>query len=103
MRPIRGDIPCCHDPWPLGGDPAYSGGRRDGTAFRHHCFRTWEADVTTNPAEAASVPADLQQELEEIIRAKQPRPIESVEDFTDPGVFDSDEEVDAFIAFTYAE
>lgn len=59
--------------------------------------------MTTNPADAASVPADLQQELEEIIRAKQPRPIESVEDFTDPGVFDSDEEVDAFIAFTYAE
>lgn len=59
--------------------------------------------MTTNPAEAASVPADLQRELEEIIRAKQPRPVQAVEDFTMPGVFDSDEEVDAFIAFTYAE
>lgn len=59
--------------------------------------------MTTNPADAASGPGDLQQELEEIIRAKQPRPIESIEDFTAPGVFDSDEEVDAFIAFTYAE
>jgi len=59
--------------------------------------------MTTNPADAVHVPDDLQQELEDIIRAKQPRPIESVEDFIEPGVFDSDEEVDAFIAFTYAE
>ena len=59
--------------------------------------------MTTNSADATPIPADLQQELEEIIRAKQPRPIESVEEFTVPGVFDSDEEVDAFIAFTYAE
>jgi hypothetical protein len=62
-----------------------------------------EAAMTTSHAEMEPVPSDVQRELEEIIRAKQPRPIETVEDFIVPGLFDSDEEVDEFIAFTHAE
>ena len=59
--------------------------------------------MTTGHAAEEPIPGDVQRALEEIIHAKQPRPIESVTDFIVPGLFDSDEEVDEFIAFTYAE
>ena len=40
--------------------------------------------------------------VEELARRKGVRPIESVSDMAQEGVFDSDEELEEFIAYTYA-
>jgi hypothetical protein len=40
--------------------------------------------------------------LEEQVRRRRLRPIESVDDLRCEGVFDTDDELDEFLAFTYA-
>jgi len=59
--------------------------------------------MTSNPADAGRVHRDQEPTLEEIIRAKRPEPIQSVEDFIVPDMFESDDEVDEFIEFYRAE
>ncbi|MEU8194228.1 hypothetical protein AB0C10_10640 [Microbispora amethystogenes] len=51
---------------------------------------------TLPPAELTRAP------IEELIRAKQARPIRSVDELA-AETFESDEELDEFLAFTYAE
>ena len=46
--------------------------------------------------------AERQATLEELFRAKGARPIESVDDLACDGIFESDEELEEFIAYTYA-
>ena len=46
--------------------------------------------------------AERQGTLEELFRAKGARPIESADDLACDGVFESDEELEEFIAYTYA-
>ena len=46
--------------------------------------------------------AERQATLEELFRAKGVRPIQSAEDLACDGVFESDEELEEFIAHTYA-
>jgi len=59
--------------------------------------------MTTNPADVSAADREHEPTLEEIIRAKRPEPIQSVEDFIVPDMFESDEEVDEFIEFYRAE
>jgi hypothetical protein len=40
--------------------------------------------------------------IEELARLQGVKPVKSVEDMACPGVFESDEELDEFIAYTYA-
>lgn len=40
--------------------------------------------------------------MDELFRAKGTQPIESAEDLACDGVFESDEEMEEFLAFTYA-
>jgi len=47
-------------------------------------------------------PARKKTSLEELVRAKRARPITSMDEFV-ADTFDSDEELDEFIAFTHAE
>jgi hypothetical protein len=46
--------------------------------------------------------AERQATLEELFRAKGVRPIESADDLACDGVFESDEELEEFLAHTYA-
>ena len=46
--------------------------------------------------------AERQASLDELFRAKGAQPIESAEDLACDGVFESDEELEEFLAFTYA-
>lgn len=46
--------------------------------------------------------AERQATLEELFRAKGIQPIESAEDLACDGVFESDEELEEFLAYTYA-
>ena len=55
--------------------------------------------MTTNPADGSPFARPSEPTLEEIIRAKRPEPLRSVEDLMASGVFESDEEVDEFIDF----
>ncbi|MEO3862456.1 hypothetical protein ABGB08_46890 [Acrocarpospora sp. B8E8] len=48
-------------------------------------------------------PARPKTSPEELVRAKRARPIESLDDLAAPDVFESDEELEQFLAFTYAE
>jgi hypothetical protein len=41
--------------------------------------------------------------LDDVLRSKNVQPIRTVDDLACDGIFDTDEEVDEFIAFTYAE
>jgi hypothetical protein len=54
--------------------------------------------VTTNQTDATPV-GDPEPTLEELIRAKRPTPLSSVEALMAHDVFDSDDEVDEFIQF----
>jgi hypothetical protein len=57
---------------------------------------TTGAEHTPHPGSAGSVP------LDELARRKGVRPVESVEDMAEDGVFESDEELEAFLAHVYA-
>lgn len=46
--------------------------------------------------------AERQATLEELFRAKGTQPIESAEDLACDGVFESDTELEEFLAYTYA-
>jgi hypothetical protein len=46
--------------------------------------------------------AERQATLEELFRAKGIQPIESAEDLACDGVFESDKELEEFLAYTYA-
>jgi hypothetical protein len=53
--------------------------------------------MTTAPVDFEAFPPKPERSIEELIREKRAEPLRSVEDFMEPGVFESDEEVDEFI------
>jgi len=63
----------------------------------------WEVTVTTNRADDVSVPPDHGTEsLDEQARRKGIRPIQSADDLAQDGIFETDEELDAFLAHVAA-
>jgi len=59
--------------------------------------------MTTSSADyAGESPAARPESIEEQVRRKGIRPVESVEDMAQDGVFESDEEVEQFLAHVYA-
>jgi hypothetical protein len=64
---------------------------------------TPEVIVTTNRADDAPIPPDRGTEsLDAQARRKDIRPIQSADDLAQDGVFDTDEELDAFLAHVAA-
>ena len=62
-----------------------------------------EVTATTNRADDMSVPPDRGIEsLDEQARRKGVRPIQSADDLAHDGIFDTDEELDAFLAHVAA-
>lgn len=62
-----------------------------------------EVTVTTNRADDMSAPPDRGLEsLDEQARRKGVRPIQSADDLASDGIFDTDEELDAFLAHVAA-
>jgi len=62
--------------------------------------------VTTHGAESVEHPpreGRRRESLDEQVRRRGLRPVTSVRDMARDDVFESDEEIDAFIAFVYAE
>jgi len=59
--------------------------------------------VTTHGAESVEHPGRRHESLDEQVRRRGLRPIASIDDLARDDVFESDEEIDAFIAFVYAE
>lgn len=60
--------------------------------------------VTTSSAHyAAEPPLGGSVSLDELARLKDVRPVQSADDLAQDGVFDSDEELDAFLAHIAAE
>jgi len=55
-----------------------------------------ESESVSMPSAAGQVP------VEELVRQQGVRPVESVDDMARPGLFDSDEEWDEFLADLYA-
>ena len=62
-----------------------------------------EAVMTANNADHAPELANARLSLDELARQQGVRPIKSVAELVRYDVFESDEEVDEFIAFTYAQ
>ena len=63
----------------------------------------WEVSVTTNRADYGARPPDRGSvSVEELARRQGVRPVESVEDMARPGIFESDEELEEFLAHVYA-
>lgn len=58
--------------------------------------------TTSNADYAAEPPGRRSVSLDELARCKQVRPIESSDDLAEDGVFDTDEELDAFLAHVRA-
>ncbi len=59
--------------------------------------------VTTNKADYEARPPDRGSvSVEELARRQGVRPVESVEDMARPDIFESDEELEEFIAHVYA-
>jgi hypothetical protein len=59
--------------------------------------------VTTNRADYQAQPPDRGSvSVEELARRQGVRPVESVEDMARPGIFESDEELEEFLAHVYA-
>lgn len=59
--------------------------------------------MTTSNAEYAAGPPDHGSvSLDELARRKHIRPIESADDLAQGGIFDTDEELDAFLAHIHA-
>jgi hypothetical protein len=61
-----------------------------------------EVAVTTDPEheDRPEVPGRIPRD--ELVRRKGLKPVKSVHDMAQPGVFESDEEVEEFIAYVYA-
>lgn len=53
--------------------------------------------MTIEPTNVEPFPRKPKTDLEALIRAKHAQPLTSVDELMEPGVFDSDEEVDEFI------
>jgi hypothetical protein len=61
------------------------------------------AAVSTNSEKRSAEPPDYDSlSIEELARLQGVEPAKSVADMAYPGIFESDEEVDEFIAYTYA-
>lgn len=59
--------------------------------------------MTTNSADhTGESPAARSESIEEQVRRKGIRPVESMEDMAQDGVFESDEELEQFLAHVYA-
>ena len=59
--------------------------------------------MTTNSAGyAGESPGTRPESIDEQVKRKGIRPVESVEDMTQDGVFESDEELEEFLAHVYA-
>ncbi len=59
--------------------------------------------MTTSSADYAGEPPEARPEsIEEQVRRKGIRPVEAIEDMAQDGVFESDEEVEQFLAHVYA-
>jgi hypothetical protein len=58
--------------------------------------------VTANNAEHVEYPGGGELSVEELARRKDVRPVESVHDMARPDLFESDEELDAFLAHLLA-
>jgi hypothetical protein len=59
--------------------------------------------VTTTSADGAHGRSrEAQATLDEIFRAKNVRPIQSADDLACDGIFDTDEELNEFLEYTYA-
>ena len=61
-----------------------------------------EVAVTKDPEESGRPEVPGRIPVDELARRKGVKPVKSVHDMAQPGVFESDEEVEAFIAFVYA-
>jgi hypothetical protein len=71
--------------------------------MRYLDWQMREVTVTTNRADDMSVPPDRGTEsLDEQARRKGVRPIQSADDLAHDGIFDTDEEFDAFLAHVAA-
>jgi hypothetical protein len=61
------------------------------------------AAVSTSSEKRPAEPPDYDSlSIEELARLQGVKPVKSVADMAYPGIFESDEEVDEFIAYTYA-
>jgi hypothetical protein len=58
--------------------------------------------TTSNADYAGESPEDRPESIEEQVRRKGIRPVESVEDMAQDGIFESDEELEQFLAHVYA-
>ena len=66
-------------------------------------YQRWEVTVTAHGAEHAEHPSrDEPVSVEELARRKGVRPVESVDDMARPGLFESDEKWQEFLADLYA-
>lgn len=72
-------------------------------AGRSGMMATWGGAVTTNHAEHVEwQPDDGELPLDELARRRGVRPVRSVRDMARPGVFESDEELEDFLAHVTA-
>ena len=58
--------------------------------------------MTTSGADAGQSPDARPESIEEQVRRKGIRPVESIEDMAQDGVFETDEELEEFLAHVYA-
>jgi hypothetical protein len=58
--------------------------------------------TTSNAGYTGEPPGDRPESIEEQVRRKGIRPVDSVEDMAQDGVFESDEELEQFLAHVYA-
>ena len=58
--------------------------------------------MTADEAQGVMLPSSRRESLDEQVRRRGLKPIRSVEDLACEGVFESDEELDAFLSYTYA-
>lgn len=59
--------------------------------------------MTTSNAEHAPIPQRGPVSLDELARTKGVGPVESVEDMAEDGIFESDEELEEFLAHVHAD
>ena len=81
--------------------------RKGSERLRHHPSQIADLHRRPSPTSDASRPVgplDYYDSLsiEELARLQGVKPVKSVEDLARPGVFESDEELEEFIAYTYA-
>jgi hypothetical protein len=72
------------------------------TSMRCGSHRKEGLGMTSSASYEGESPATRLESIEEQIRRKGIRPVESIEDFAQDGIFESDEEVEQFLAYIYA-